>query len=106
MRLIVGADHRVLLPLSALAGGLFLLVANAQELFYLPLNCALDRHRNVWRPVFFLFACEESFTRFNALVCFKKGSKLLLGIKSSNLVGFFIGLVLLTLVACDASNES
>ena len=28
VRLVVGADHRVLLPLSALAGGLFLLVAD------------------------------------------------------------------------------
>ena len=28
MRLIVGADHRVLLPLSAMGGGLFLLVAD------------------------------------------------------------------------------
>ena len=34
----------------------------------------------------------------------KKGSKLLLGIKPYNLVGFFIGLVSLTFVACDASN--
>ena len=31
---------------------------------------------------------------------------MLLGIKSSNLVGFFIGLVLLTFVACDASNAN
>ena len=28
VRLVVGADHRVLLPLSALAGGLFLLIAD------------------------------------------------------------------------------
>ena len=31
---------------------------------------------------------------------------MLLGIKSSNLVGFFIGLVLLTLVACDTSDAN
>ena len=36
----------------------------------------------------------------------KKGSKLLLGIKPYNLVGFFIGLVSLTFVACDASNAT
>ena len=37
---------------------------------------------------------------------FKKGSKLLVGIKSSNVIGFFIGLVLLTFVACDGSNAN
>ena len=31
---------------------------------------------------------------------------MLLGIKSSNVVGFFIGLVLLTLVACDTSEAN
>ena len=37
---------------------------------------------------------------------FKKGSKLLLGIKSPSVIGFFIGLVLLTFVACDGSNAN
>ena len=37
---------------------------------------------------------------------FKNGSKLLVGIKSSNVLRFFIGLVLLTFVACDGSNEN
>ena len=37
---------------------------------------------------------------------FEEGSKLLVGIKSSNVFRFFIGLVLLTFVACDGSNAN
>ena len=37
---------------------------------------------------------------------FKNGSKLLVGIKSSNVLRCFIGLVLLIFVACDGSNEN
>ena len=68
MRLIVGADHRVLLPLSALAGGLFLLVADtAARIILSPAELRVGIVTAMFGAPFFVYLLVKNRSRVSML---------------------------------------
>ncbi len=68
MRLIVGADHRVLLPLSALAGGLFLLAADtAARIILSPAELRVGIVTAMFGAPFFVYLLVRNRSRVSML---------------------------------------
>ena len=68
MRLIVGADHRVLLPLSALAGGLFLLIADtAARIILSPAELRVGIVTAMFGAPFFVYLLVKNRSRASLL---------------------------------------
>lgn len=68
MRLVVGADHRVLLPLSALAGGLFLLVADtAARIILSPAELRVGIITAMFGAPFFVYLLVKNRSRASLL---------------------------------------
>jgi iron complex transport system permease protein len=68
MRLLVGADHRVLLPLSALAGGLFLLAADtAARIILSPAELRVGIVTAMFGAPFFVYLLVRNRSRVSML---------------------------------------